>query len=90
MNFFMNATDSKEECLLKAIEGCRLLIESMLDPHKQPLEREAGFLLAKMLKLQVEALGLLDDPIVQEFLAIEEETRPHRVVYRFPDDFVDH
>jgi hypothetical protein len=35
----------------------------------------------------VEALGLLENPEVQRFLEVQQETRPIVMVKRFPQDF---
>lgn len=75
--------------ITKAIDACRTLIKTLCDPTVPPLEREAGHILAKALRLQVEALGLLDDPEVKRFLVVQEETRPTKAVKRFPQDFQD-
>ena len=79
----------REANIAKAIEACRALIRSLSDPHRQPLEREAGYVLAQALRLQVESLGLLDNPEVQEFLRLHDDTRPTTPVWRFPEDFED-
>ncbi len=71
----------------KAIEACRMLIKTLSNPHIQPLEREAGHVLARALRIQVEVLGLLENPEVQAFLYVQEATRPLYTVRRFPQDF---
>jgi hypothetical protein len=73
----------------KAIEACRVLIKTLSDPYLQPLEREAGYLLAKALRIQVEILGLLDHADVQEFIRWQDSQPPRLNVRRFPQDFVD-
>lgn len=73
--------------ITKAIEACRMLIRTLADPNVQPLEREAGHVLAQALRIQVEMLGLLDNPDVQAFMRVEEATRPVPTVRRFPQDF---
>ena len=79
----------REANIAKAIEACRALIRSLSDPQRQPLEREAGYVLAQALRLQVESLGLLENPEVREFLRIHDQTRPTTPLRRFPDDFDD-
>jgi hypothetical protein len=79
----------REANIAKAIEACRALIRSLSDPQRQPLEREAGYILAQALRLQVESLGLLENPDVREFLRVHDETRPTTPLRRFPDDFDD-
>lgn len=73
----------------KAIDACRLLIKTLSNPDISPLEREAGYVLAKALRMQLETMGILDNPDVKEFLRLQEETRPTVPVMRYPDDFED-
>jgi hypothetical protein len=73
----------------KAIEACRVLIKTLSDPCLQPLEREAGYLLAKALRIQVEILGLLDHAEIQEFARWQDAHTPHLNIRRFPQDFID-
>jgi hypothetical protein len=82
-----NPLTRREENICKAIEACRTLIKTLSDPSISPLEREAGHILAKALRIQVEALGLLENPEVQRFLEVQQETRPIVMVKRFPQDF---
>jgi len=79
----------REANIAKAIEACRALIRSLSDAHRQPLEREAGYVLPQALRIQVESLGLLENPDVREFLRIHDETRPTTPLRRFPEDFDD-
>jgi hypothetical protein len=81
-----DSTSDRESNILKAVEACRALIKTLCDPSISPLEREAGHILAQALRLQVEALGVLDNPDVKRFLEIE-QTRPMVKVKRFPQDF---
>lgn len=80
-------TDNHEENVKKVIEGCRMLITSMCDTSKQPLEREAGYVLAQMLHLQAESMGLLNHPDVKRFFDMQR--RYALPVRRYPQDFVD-
>jgi hypothetical protein len=80
-------TDDRQTSINKAIVACRDLIRTLSNPHIQPLEREAGHVLARALRIQVEMLGLLDNPDVQAFLRVEEMTRPVVNVRRYPQDF---
>lgn len=80
-------TDDPQSNITKAIEACRTLIKTLSDPNKQPLEREAGYLLAQALRLQVESLGLLDQAEVQELIRLQESMRSKIKVRRFPEDF---
>ncbi len=79
----------EEQNITKVIEACRLLIKRMSNPDLQPLEREAGYLLAQALRLQVEAMGLLNNPDVQDFLHAHEAQRRPLNVRRYPQDFQD-
>jgi hypothetical protein len=63
--------DNYNRHVQEIIEACRLLIKTLGDPNRLPLEREAGYLLAQALHLQVEKLGLLEAPELQEFLNLE-------------------
>lgn len=74
----------------KALEACQTLTEALMNPHTSPLEREAGYLLGEALLLQISALGLQDDPVVQKFMNVWECSRPAVTVRRFPQDFVAH
>jgi len=74
-----------DENLKKAIEACRTLIKTLSNPYMQPLEREAGYTLAKALLMQVESLGLMDDPEIKQLSLLQK--RLHPPVRRFPQDF---
>jgi|GEM_PF-7124794 len=87
MDAFNFTSANHEENVEKAIDACRMLIKTLSNPNLQPLEREAGYILAKALRVQVKSLGLLDAPEVQEFLELQEETRPTKPVMRYPQDF---
>jgi len=82
-------TDDHTSQVQEIIEACRLLIKTLGDSNRLPLEREAGYLLARALHLQVEKLGLLEAPELQEFLSLELFSRPPRPIRRFPQDFPD-
>jgi hypothetical protein len=83
----MYNSKSREEKLDQVIEGCRMLIASLSNPHKQPLEREAGYLLAQLLHLQAEELGLLENKQVCElFDRLENRAQSVR---RYPEDFTE-
>ncbi|HLA45033.1 MAG TPA: hypothetical protein VJZ27_16425 [Aggregatilineales bacterium] len=80
-------TGDRDTNMQKAIEACRTLMKTLANPDVQPLEREAGYLLAQALHMQVENLGLIDNPEIQDFLNLAKGRRPASNVRRFPDDF---
>lgn len=84
---FMEFTGKENLNREQAIHVCRQLTYRLADPNRLPLEREAHYLLGQMLRIQVEQLGLMDKPEVQEFLRVMHSRSP-RPIRRFPDDFV--
>lgn len=84
-----NESPEREQAISKVIEGCRMLIAKLSNPDIMPLEREAGYVLAKALYWQVENLHLFDDPRVQDFLQLYNTPRPLKV-RRYPQDFGAH
>lgn len=72
----------------QAIRACQHLIDRLADPNRLPLEREANYLLAQMLRMQVKELGLMDNPDVQDFLRTIHDSSRTIKVRRFPDDFL--
>lgn len=73
--------------LHQAIEDCRFLIRRMSDNTRQPLEREADYILARMLHLQVVEAGLLSSEHAAILLRVLEDARPYAQIRRFPEDF---
>jgi hypothetical protein len=76
----------REQVIDKVIEACRMLILKLANPETKPLEREAGYVLAKALYWQVENLCLTEDTRLQEFMQLYNTPRPLNV-RRYPQDF---
>lgn len=84
----LDSRSNYEKKVAKALEACRTLTQALINPHTQPLEREAGLLLGEALLIQIEALNIFNDPDVQRFINVWESSRQPIRVRRFPQDFL--